>query len=72
MMVLCIDNDRIGNIYLTLYKKYDIIETRKWSNGYTQYLIKNDIDHENWYSKSRFSNRIDKLKKLNKISNEDS
>lgn len=58
-----IDNECL---YLTIDKYYTILSTRMWSNGYVQYLIKNDMEHETWYSKTRFNNRKEKLIEINK------
>jgi hypothetical protein len=71
MKVLCKKGS--NNLYsslanVTKNKFYEIIDIRRWNNGYTQYLIKDDYGNENWFSKSRFSNRKEKLEQINEKS----
>lgn len=67
MDVICLDNHNTGHC-LTKNKKYSIIKTRRWNNGYVQYLIQNDKGDECWFSIKRFSNRKEKLIEINKVS----
>jgi len=64
MKARCLNNKSANNLIEN--KIYEILDTRKWDNGYVQYLIKLD-KYESWFSSKRFSNRKDKLKKLNEI-----
>ena len=49
---------------LTINKFYDVVDTRRWSNGATQYFIMDNKGEYNWFSKKRFNNRKEKLQKI--------
>jgi hypothetical protein len=53
-------NDNKPN--LTIDKIYNVINIRRWNNGAVQYLIEDDTEHTNWYSKKRFNNRKENYK----------
>jgi hypothetical protein len=64
MVIICLNSK---NCKLTRKKKYKIISTRIWNNGYVQYLIEDNDGNQNWFSKKRFTNRKEKLIEINKL-----
>lgn len=69
MKVLCDKetNNYSNSGHLIKNKFYELLDTRVWNTGYVQYLIEDEFGTKNWYSKTRFSTRKEKLEKINKL-----